>query len=770
MPTPTTPRFCCFFYRQAPAVGLLKGVVGSRAVILAPDGESVRRPTSELLLEWEGESPLGGSAGHIPSLGGRVSHNPALGGRVSENPALGARISHHPALGGNAGPPPGSPEDQFRAGLEALPGLTPSAAQLEALAEDVLNAPALHDAAQPFVALADRAARLFGWPYDGQAGWRRAALYLALLEATSRFRHVRGRFTALSTEEAALRAARREEAAGREDRLARWRAFRDSLEGGVWPPRGRPSNDPPRGRPSNDSPRGRPGTGAPGAPPDQEARDFADLLAGVLIDGKSAPQWKEAAPALGLNGLAPLDLELRLKTWLDQMGTWPGWPEVWLRQGGIDRSFTVALEDAAREMAAAPPAVSGHQDYRATATFTIDASGTEDFDDAFSILEVPEVQRGRGETMVAVHIAMPPPEVAPGAPLYDEAVRRGVTAYTLEGVFPMLPRALSGGRFSLQAGQEREVLTMVFWTGLDGAEPELVAMHPALIRVDENLDFAQARERIGKPDHPLHHLSAVCAGLAARREAAGAHMVERHEAQLDISDPERIGLNMLHRNGPEHTIVEELAVLYNRHAAAYCREHGIPALYRVQTGPAQPQEEEEGAAGSPSRGEGVVAGSPSRGEARRNPQSVQLSTRPGKHHGLAVPEYLQMTSPIRRAADLVMQRQVVAHLRGAPLPYPDVVALEELGLTLGQRTLAVGKAQRLIGDFWKRRYLAQQRGRLWRAAFRRNDAGGVGRVWLEELDLIVRARLEGQWRPGDTLEVRVESIHHDRREVWVVPV
>ena len=50
---------------------------------------------------------------------------------------------------------------------------------------------------------------------------------------------------------------------------------------------------------------------------------------------------------------------------------------------------------------------------------------------------------------------------------------------------------------------------------------------------------------------------------------------------------------------------------------------------------------------------------------------VKMSTRPGEHQGLGLTHYLWSSSPLRRYADLVNQRQLVAVARGERPPYPD---------------------------------------------------------------------------------------------------
>src|SRR5256714_15654914 len=54
---------------------------------------------------------------------------------------------------------------------------------------------------------------------------------------------------------------------------------------------------------------------------------------------------------------------------------------------------------------------------------------------------------------------------------------------------------------------------------------------------------------------------------------------------------------------------------------------------------------------------------------RKTFKRSRLSLTPGLHSGLGLTAYTQASSPIRRYADLVTQRQFTAMLTGEPMPY-----------------------------------------------------------------------------------------------------
>jgi len=198
------------------------------------------------------------------------------------------------------------------------------------------------------------------------------------------------------------------------------------------------------------------------------------------------------------------------------------------------------------------------------------------------------------------------------------------------------------------------------------------------------LSFGDVPGILNSPGHDLHvglsNMARLADGLMARRRSAGAlalydltnGWVTTEEGQLrhlpDIQ--ETIG----------YVIVQELMVLANAELARLCSHYEIPILFRNHTvkAHAPPRMEVlsqlEMALKYPDAG--IDALRQRLGMTMR--QAEYGATLEG-HYGLNLPAYMHATSPIRRYADLVNQRQIKAFFKGDKLPHTreDIVAIAE---------------------------------------------------------------------------------------------
>ena len=713
--TPMRPRYCCFYLRHELQIGWLANPGGKRVIIVQADGTTIRKRPGDLLWQWEG-APLPSSP---------------KDGDVGESAAL----------------------EQLREHLEPPPGLAGALeAALDALSQRLAGEEPMHFEDLPFEDLTPDALpapfRAEGDSAGEQSSqWNRAHLFMGLLRDSRRFRFARHAFSARSPEDMAAWAARRAEEAEREHWAVKAAAFRECLEAG------KPlSGDAASGDSNSSDPNYSDSNSS-----DPDIPEFLARVRSLLALEKRSPFWGLLASPLGLNQLHGEDLALRLKSWLTAADAWPDWPAIWLEWGNVPTVFPTDLEAAAQPLASAP-ARKGGRDFTSLETYSIDSAETRDIDDAVSILEASD----RGLT-VAVHIAELDPVLEPGHPLFDEAARRMATAYTLSGTFPMFPEALSQERFSLLAGEPRETLTFIL--RISEGRSELVEVVRSRVRLTANLDYTGTQRLLDEHPDTWGRLALACAELAEARARRGAVLMVRQGWKLDISDPHHIALKPFSRSGAVHQVVEELAIAYNAAAGDYCSRNGLPAIYRVQ--PVKPSR-----AGDP-----AGMGAMEEGEVRLPTPPARFAVKPNRHTGLGCERYIQATSPIRRFADLVMQRQIAGHACQGRVSFPDSASLEAWALAAESRQGLIDDTAKRIEEDWKRRYLIQQQrlqpeGVVLEGVVRRTDGdgsggegGSSGRVWLEDLRLLVLCEVPGSVGIDQRVTLRLDSVDRDRRQV-----
>jgi len=316
-------------------------------------------------------------------------------------------------------------------------------------------------------------------------------------------------------------------------------------------------------------------------------------------------------------------------------------------------------------------AVVNRQDLPAAAVeaFTIDDEGTEDYDDALS------VQTDEAGIELGVHIADPSPYIPPGSPLDDEAYTRGTTVYLPDMKYPMFPPSLSDELLSLKAGHPRPVISFYFRFPTHDSGPGEPRIVKERLTVSRNLTYDQVDSLLldgvesDLSGSVLRTAHTLATNLTGRRTAAGAVTFHSPELKVNVDPEGAVHLRQLDTGTPARSLVSELMILVNRAGAEYLRRHDIPAIYRAQNPPREPVVMGD-------RYDPVVF----RREVRKMVKA-RLILEPEPHAGLGLPCYTQLSSPLRRFADLVMHRQLSHALEGRPVPYPDKDALLEVVVT-----------------------------------------------------------------------------------------
>jgi exoribonuclease-2 len=134
-----------------------------------------------------------------------------------------------------------------------------------------------------------------------------------------------------------------------------------------------------------------------------------------------------------------------------------------------------------------------------------------------------------------------------------------------------------------------------------------------------------------------------------------------------------------------------------------------------------------------------------------------VDTSPGAHAGLGLDAYTNLSSPIRRYADLLAQRQLASFLfQGEPVYSEE--DLEKVRLSLEPHLKDLGRIKRNRIRYWLLRYLSQHQGETYPALVLDILRSRV-RILL--VDLLMVADVKRQEGPelaeGQQIEVRVKK-------------
>ena len=139
----------------------------------------------------------------------------------------------------------------------------------------------------------------------------------------------------------------------------------------------------------------------------------------------------------------------------------------------------------------------GRRDLRQDIIFTIDGEDAKDLDDAIHVEKL-----ANGNYKLDVHIADVSHYVREKTELDKEAYLRGTSIYMLGRVIPMLPRELSNGICSLNAGEDRFTLSCSMEI-TPKAKVVSSDIYKAVIRVTERMSYTDVQKILDRSDEKI---------------------------------------------------------------------------------------------------------------------------------------------------------------------------------------------------------------------------------------------------------------------------
>lgn len=357
------------------------------------------------------------------------------------------------------------------------------------------------------------------------------------------------------------------------------------------------------------------------------------------------------------------------------------------------------------EMEVAPPPELPQAD---VAAFSIDDESTTEVDDALSLTDL-----GNGLKRVGIHIAAPSLAIEPGSAIEKTVMNRLSTAYFPDGKITMLPENWIAA-FSLDEGAYRPAVSIYFDVDaefnlvgepVNKIEAVNIAENLRIQTIEPHFNAEAGLDDAGEAMFNHHqdliwfHQFAV-----ARQKARGKYEENRapqYDYSVEVASDGIVSVTRRERGSPIDTLVSEMMILANSTWAQMLDENDLPGLFRVQ----------------PSG-------------------KVRMSTQSEPHIGMGVQHYGWFTSPLRRAADYINQKQLISLIddNAAPLFQKNDADLFAALRDFDTAYSAYADFQRQMEAYWSLVYLEQQGTKELTATVLKEDL-----VRIEGLPLVTRA-------------------------------
>ncbi|KAJ2364998.1 hypothetical protein H4S02_003798, partial [Coemansia sp. RSA 2611] len=387
----------------------------------------------------------------------------------------------------------------------------------------------------------------------------------------------------------------------------------------------------------------------------------------------------------------------------------------------------------------------GRRDLRDTLIFSIDPKGSQDIDDAVSMRRT-----GQGFEL-GVHIADVTQFVRPGSATDEAARERGTTVYLADRRFNMIPEVLSERVCSLRGSCDRLAVSVIWnmdadynvtgtWFGRTVIR-SACEMHyeqaQALLDGQRGVEGLDARME-GALATGVMELTRAMRVLRERRRQAGALELASTEVKFAFDRDTRAVAEVAPKQSLEiHRVIEEAMVFANAAVArriydafpdaALLRRHRSPAPERFAR-LRQAAEARGFSVDCASNAELArslhklteAAGDPSLAFLAKSMATLAMQeadyfatgecpdAHAFAHYGLALDHYTHFTSPIRRYADIVVHRQLLAALQESDGPNTASQAwVATTAARLNERNRQAKVAQRESTELFQSRYVAQ---------------------------------------------------------------
>ena len=339
--------------------------------------------------------------------------------------------------------------------------------------------------------------------------------------------------------------------------------------------------------------------------------------------------------------------------------------------------------------------------------FSIDDESTTEVDDALSLTDL-----GNGTKRVGIHIAAPSLAIKPGDKMEKNIMERLSTVYFPGGKITMLPENWIAA-FSLDAGAYRPAVSIYFDVDseFNVGEPTCkietvnIAENLRIQTIEPHFNAETGLDEAGEMMF-AHHQDLIWfyQFAVALQKARGKYEPDRapqYDYSIELDEAGKVSVVRRERGSPIDMLVSEMMILANSTWAQMLHDNDLPGLFRVQpTG------------------------------------KVRMSTKSEPHIGMGVQHYGWFTSPLRRAADYINQKQLLSLIDDSAEPLFQQSDAELFAALRDFDTAYTAYAdfQRQMEAYWSLVYLQQQGTSELTATILKEDL-----VRIEGLPLVTRA-------------------------------
>ncbi len=377
-------------------------------------------------------------------------------------------------------------------------------------------------------------------------------------------------------------------------------------------------------------------------------------------------------------------------------------------------------------------------------TYTIDDENTLDRDDAFSI--------DKDNNHIWIHITAVASTVDSGSIFDLEAKSRMCSVYLPELTIPMLPRPISENISTLRPRSRRLCLSL----RLDLDENSNLIRHSfvkTVIETNESLTSTVADNIFNDSTEQLHDvlskLEEFTTKSRSERERQGAYSFNRPDMTIKISKDRKVNVSMSSAHSRSKDLIAELMIVYNAKISEFFMTNQIPALYRSQD--------------NSINSHSMAANGPLDWYlASRSMKPAKVSVTPDRHSGLGLESYCQATSPLRRFADLCLQRQAIEYISNSTNTYGPK-ELSNIGFESEVRVKEIHGVESRRKKYWLLRFLEQEilngtfPNRLV-ATVLENDPLRSALIELTEFPLRGRCLMPQEFKPGNECELKLNGV------------